>query len=304
MSELSLVISTRNRASRLPALFERLAGITTDRPWELVIVDNGSTDGTGETLRELAEAAAFPVRHVVEPEPGLGRALNAGVRASAAPIVATTDDDCYPAPDYVDRVLDLFDRHAVGFAGGRIRLHDDSHAPVSIVDRPETVLLPSPTFPPPGLIGGANLAFRRTVFDNVGGFDDALGAGTPFPCEDADFCARASARGWDGGYFPEPVVHHDHRYAPGADADAVRRGYARARGAYYAKTLLDLPPLRRECLKWWYWNCSSVPARHVLIEVLSAARYLLGRLARAAVPFRFDGSAHSRPDAGAAGRVD
>lgn len=272
------MVSTRDRADRLPEFFRRLSGLRTERRWELVMVDNGSSDRTPAVLRDLSRRSPFPVRRLREPEPGLGRALNAGVGVSTGAIVATTDDDCYPSPDYVDAVLDLFERHAVGYLGGRVRLFDEEHAPVSSVDREEAALLPSPSFPHPGLIGGANLAFRRAVFDDVGGFDEMLGAGTPFPCEDVDFCARASVRGWHGAYFPEPVVYHDHRRHAGPAADEIRESYARARGAYYARTLLDLPPLRVACLKWWYWSLSSVPPGHTVREVVSALRYLGRRL--------------------------
>lgn len=278
--ELSLVVATRNRAGRLPRTLESFAAMESDRAWELVVVDNGSTDETRGIVEAFAASAAIPVEYVFEPEPGLGRARNAGIGASRGEIVATMDDDCYPRPDYVDVVLGVFETHDVDFIGGRVLLHDESDVAVSILDREVVQHLPPDTFPYPGFIGGANHAFRREVFRDIGGFDPDLGAGTPFPCEDADFCARASVRGWRGGYFPEATVFHHHGRKTEAEAEAVRRSYAAARGAYYAKVLLDAPSLRRQCLKWWYWSLSSLPTSHTARELLSALRYLGLRLGR------------------------
>lgn len=275
--DLSLVVTTRNRAHRLPATLRWLSEIRSERLWELVLVDNGSTDRTAALLEDFAASAPMPVRTVSEPERGLGRALNAGVRAARGEIVATTDDDCYPRPDYVEAVVSVFERHDVGYIGGRVLLYDDRDARVSVFEGQVPHLLPAGFFPYPGFIGGGNLAFQRAVFDDIGGFDPELGAGTSFPCEDIEFCARASTAGWHGGYFPGPTVYHHHRRRPGRDEERVGRAYARARGAYYAKVLVDHPTLRIPCLRWWYWSLSSTQLSYTLREVVWAIRYLSHR---------------------------
>lgn len=280
--DLSLVVATRDRAHRLPTTLEHMAEVRSDHDWELVLVDNGSSDDTASVVRDFTGCAPMPVRYVYEPEPGLGRAINVGARASSGAIIATTDDDCYPRTDYVDAVISAFRTHRIGYLGGRVRLWDTSDADISTIDREDPILFPAPTFIPPGHIGGANLAFRRELFVDIGGFDDDLGLGTPFPCEDAEFCARASNRGWHGAYFPEPTVYHDHRRRPGPEAAATQSGYARARGAYYAKTLLDFPPLRIDCLKWWYWSWfSPLSLAGGGQELRGAAQYFVHRIRRA-----------------------
>lgn len=275
--DLSLVVATRDRAHRLKETLEKISKISTNHAWELVLVDNGSRDRTAEVIREFTASAPMPVLYVHEPRPGLGRALNAGAEASGGRIIATTDDDCYPSPRYVDDVLHVFRRHDVGYVGGRVLLYDESDARVSILEGREPVLIPSGYFPYPGIVGGGNLAFRRELFHDVGGFDTEMGVGTAFPCEDIDICARASLAGWNGAYCPVPTVHHHHGRPPGPAEERVRAAYARARGAYYAKTLLEAPAFRRSCLKWWYWSLSSIPTRHVFREVVSGLRYLLHR---------------------------
>src|SRR5690606_26810071 len=80
---LSLVVCTRDRAERLPALLDSLRGIRTERPWELVLVDSASSDATPEVLAALASGQTFgplvEIATVREAEPGLARARNAGL---------------------------------------------------------------------------------------------------------------------------------------------------------------------------------------------------------------------------------
>jgi len=240
---LSIVLSTRDRAAFLPDALRALERIESPAPWELIVVDNGSTDATPDVLRAFAASTRVAFRAVHEPRPGLSRARNAGWRAATADVIAFTDDDCYPAPDFVDAWLACFTDPAVGYAGGRITLHDPADAPVTIQLLDTPVEFVPRTFARAGVIQGANMAARRTVLDALGGFDERLGAGTPFPSEDLDFVSRAAAAGWAGRYDPRPSVAHHHRRRTPEQVEALRRGYDLGRGAYYAKCLLD--PLRR-----------------------------------------------------------
>lgn len=269
----SIVVSTRDRAERLRRCLGAIARIRSDHEWELVVVDNGSTDGTQEVLDAFEERAPVPVTRRFESQPGLGRARNLGCRAARGEVIAVTDDDCYPEPDYVTEVMEVFARHRVGYIGGRILLHDPSDAEITVRPETEPELLPAHYFPRAGFVQGANMAFRRSVFADIGGFDPAMGAGTPYPCEDIDFCARASDRGWNGGYFPGPTVRHHHGRKPGPDVRRLRRLYHQGRGGYYAKTLLDCPTLRISCLKWWYWSLSSQDPGATGREVAYALRF-------------------------------
>ena len=248
---LSLIVGTRNRSGRLGAFFEALGRMRAHASWELVIVDNGSSDDTGARLATLAHSLQAPVTIVHEPRTGLGRARNAGVGAARGTLLAFTDDDCYPAIDYVDRVVDAFDDPDRGFIGGRILLYDAEDHPITI--RVDTAPIPIPphSVVPTGLVQGANMAFRREVLARIGGFDDALGPGTAFCNDDVDAVARASAAGFAGSYVPEPVVHHHHGRRDPADIAALWRSYDHGRGAYYAKCIFDLPVRWRVARYWW-----------------------------------------------------
>jgi GT2 family glycosyltransferase len=152
--------------------------------------------------------------------------------------VAFTDDDCYPSPDFLTRVLEVFDGNDVACIGGRVLLYDPSDARMMFRDSEKVSIVSPGEVIDPGLIIGANMAARREVIEEVGGFDPCLGSGTPFPFEDLDFVARVSAAGRKVGYFPVPLVYHHHRRKPGKALDSEMRKYVFGRGAYFAKHIL------------------------------------------------------------------
>lgn len=234
MVEVSIVICTRNRANQLQAALDALAGIRTEHVWEAVILDNGSTDHTEAVIASYAskDPRFHPAR---EEQPGLGAARDTAWRKASGKIVSFTDDDCYVAEDYVDRIVEAFgERPQAGYLGGRILLHDPSDAPVTIMTNTDPFDMPSRSFIAPGVLHGANLSFRREALEAIGGVSRDMGAGTPFPCEDVDAVASASWSGFDGGYDPRPTVSHHHGRKL-ADVAGLRAGYDAGRAAFYAK---------------------------------------------------------------------
>lgn len=250
--------------------------LTYDRAWELVVVNNGSTDGTEALLRDLRGDFLPQLVIVDEPEPGLGRARNTGVRACRGELVVFTDDDCYPSDDLLLMMADVFKDPTIGFAGGRLLLYDPTDYRVAIVERTDRREVRPGEFIAAGLISGANMAVRRAAFEAVGGFDGDLGAGTPFPCEDVDLQARLSAAGWKGVYDPRLVVHHHHRRKTRAEAQALERSYDIGRGAYYARCLRN-PTLRRVCAKAWLRSLRRGRFARSLREIVGALRYVTRR---------------------------
>jgi len=100
--DLSVVICTHNRATKLTSVLEHLQSLVApgDTSWEIVVVDNGSTDNTPAVIAAVAARAGVPVRYVYEGRPGSGAARNAGISESTGEIVAFTDDDIFPAVDW------------------------------------------------------------------------------------------------------------------------------------------------------------------------------------------------------------
>ena len=94
--DVSLVVSTRNRAEQLSGALRYFDRISAKASWEVIFVNNGSTDATANILTEFAQTSANNVTLVDEPIPGLSAARNAGCRHAFGNVVAFTDDDCYP----------------------------------------------------------------------------------------------------------------------------------------------------------------------------------------------------------------
>lgn len=270
--KIALVVCTRNRAKRLDPFFESLKKLKCNSPWELIIVENGSTDETGERLKQFASGFQGRISIVSEPKPGLGRARNSGWRASNAPVIAFTDDDCYPEPDFLNAVLSVYEDETIGFSGGRILLHDVTDAPITIYDHPTEQVYSPENFIVGGVIQGASMTFRRETLVEIDGFDDNLGAGTPFAFEDVDAELRALAAGWTGKYDPRSVVYHHHGRKPGIEVDKLVRSYDTGRGGYYMKCILFMPQ-RWICLRHWLRGMRRQPFQQTWRETESAIRF-------------------------------
>jgi glycosyltransferase involved in cell wall biosynthesis len=272
MIDLSIVIATRNRAEFLPPTLESLRRVRSTLNWEVIFVDNASNDATVQLLEVFQSCSPVPVRVLREPRPGAGRARNVGWRAATGSVIGFIDDDCYPAPDYIDQVHECFRASEVGFIGGRVLLHDPTDLRITIQEGTEPALLPAGRFISAGLLQGANWAVRLTALEEVGGFDPNLGPGTPFVCEEVELQARLSAAGWIGAFEPGPLVYHHHRRKSPRDLGVLQRTYDLGRGAYYAKCLLD-PRLRMRYAKQWLYTMRCGPVSRVIRELSSAALY-------------------------------
>jgi glycosyltransferase involved in cell wall biosynthesis len=210
----SVVVATRDRPEALgEALGAVRAAMGADD--ELIVVDSASTDP--RVAEVAAELGADVVRSTL---PGACRARNLGWRAARHGLVAFTDDDCLPDPDWLARIGGCFAATpgaafltgrvlpagadaAVGGARPRraqlsVSLHlDDRSRPIDDVDEADEVG------------HGANMAWRRSALEALGGFDEALGPGAPLrAAEDADLVWRALEAGMTGRYEPAVVVAH------------------------------------------------------------------------------------------------
>src|SRR5689334_18308282 len=210
---LAVVLLTHNGRHRIVRSLERLSALP-EAP-RIVVVDNGSTDGTGQAVRRR-----FPQAVVVSLPQNLGAAgRNAGVAAAERPYVAFAEDDSWYAPGAIARAADLFDAHpSLGL------LH--AHTLVGEEERPDPILRDMVDTPLPddgALPGHPILSFlegvsivRRRAFEEAGGFDPRLHIGGP----EEHLAAELVRRGWALRYVPEVVARHvpDH----GAPAPRVR----------------------------------------------------------------------------------
>ena len=239
---LSIVISTRNRLDKLKRCVDAALAVTTKQDWELIIVDNDSTDGTSEYLDSINQKKCNRacVTTMSEPRRGASRARNKGWRAAKGEIVAFTDDDCYVEKDFVDSLIQVFDEDPnIGFLAGRVLLFDSSDFRMTFNESEDRVEFRPFTFIPAGAVQGANFAMRKTVLSQTGGYDERLGAGMPFAGEDQDLAAAASWSGVMGVYDPRPVVYHHHGRKTKAEVDRVFRLYSAGQAANYVKYIIS-----------------------------------------------------------------
>jgi glycosyltransferase involved in cell wall biosynthesis len=289
--KLSVVVATLNRVGKLRKCVECLLGQKTQLNFELIVVDNGSTDETSAYLEAIVRKEHTHVQVVTtrERKRGLAAARNSGWKISRGDIVAFTDDDCYAPEDYADSVVQVFDGQPdIGFAAGRILLYDPTDYRITIEESEQTVSFRPFTYIAAGAIHGANMAFRRAALERIGGFDERLGAGTAFPSEDIDAVAAVLWLGIPGTYDPRMMVYHHHGRKAGTDVKALNRGYDAGRGAYFAKYILRRES-RAEYLKAFArsakddWNAArklrSFPGRTVR-EAWAAMRFVLQRNGR------------------------
>ncbi|MBX3730494.1 MAG: glycosyltransferase [Candidatus Sumerlaeia bacterium] len=280
----SVVVPFYNRRHEVADCLGSILGQRTNGfDFEIVAVDNMSTDGTLEELRQ------WPVRVVECDRRGPAPARNAGIAAARGEIVAFTDSDCVVEPHWLRRLTAPLRRDArVLLAGGRIRARRLDRGVAFFAEafgmlNQERLFRAPHTFP--SFFATANAAYRRDALERVGGFDEAL-----WMCEDADLAWRVLDLGGGIAYCPEAVVRHAHResfdglfrqardYGEGAAALAAKH-----RTRLGPRPLLDYNAILRLALTpaKLAWDTLAEPnpvlKKWALYEAVYHTGYLLGR---------------------------
>jgi GT2 family glycosyltransferase len=252
---MSVVVCTRNRPDEIDACLESMRLVEYPSA-EILVIDNApSTDATRQACLRAARRDER-VRYVREDLPGLSRARNRGLREARSQLVAFTDDDVSVDPGWLHGLARGFAREPeVGCVTGMVPAAQLENRAQHYFDRRVTWsarLEPhrwtmatgraeSPLFPlAAGVFGtGANFAVDATLARALGGFDEALGAGSP-ACggEDLDIFVRVLRAGRSLVYQPSAIVWHRHR----SDAAALRdqmRDFGTGLGAYLTKQCAD-----------------------------------------------------------------
>jgi glycosyltransferase involved in cell wall biosynthesis len=267
---ITLVICTRNRAARLRQTLETLAsGDIAAEGAELVLVDSASNDGTPGVIADFARRAPFAVRPCRVELPGVSRARNEGIRHARGDLVAFNDDDCLVDPDYFRALKNSFDPREAQYGCGEIYLSNRSGKGGGYLHISKRGIIAPSTLLHAGAMQGGNLFVLRSVFEKVGTFNEDMGIGTPFPCEDIEFATRCSFAGFTGIHLPNVRVCHDHARPTGSEeAEGTLRGYDHGRGAYYASLIA-----RGIDGAWMLWSrCTprqTTPLPKVVLERLA-----------------------------------
>lgn len=247
----TILICTYNRAAYLADTLDSIARTPADPgfSWDVLVVDNNSTDQTREVVERRRGAYPAPLRYLFEGRQGKSNALNAGTSAAHARIIVFTDDDVHVAPDWLaSAVRPLLERRDVDYTGGPVRpiwgapppawlnpagnlggtiaVKDHGPEPFVFEDRLKTPL-------------GVNMAVKRSLIETIGGFRPDLGRNGQalLGQEQAEFFYRSREVGARGLYVPAMGLDHV------VPASRLTRAYFR---------------------RWWYWKGVSHARVHQL----------------------------------------
>jgi glycosyltransferase involved in cell wall biosynthesis len=203
-ARLSVVVPTRDRPEFLDRCLRSLRQSLRDGD-ELIVADSASSD---PRVREVAQAhGAVYVRCDV---PGASLARNAGWRAAANPFISFIDDDVRVLPGWAQAIVDCFERHPEAvFVSGKVDtpMGEDPSRGVPFLLQETPAWIDREYDEDPG--HSANLTVRRSWLEQLGGFDEQLGAGARYrAAEDKDLFDRMFAAGARGRYEPGAEVLH------------------------------------------------------------------------------------------------
>jgi GT2 family glycosyltransferase len=212
---LSIIIPTKNRREALAELIESIrqsVGLEPLQP-EIIVGDNESSDGTWPMLEREAGAFPTPFRIIKVRRPGKSAVLNEAIGIASGEILAFVDDDVVVERGWLEAVHRYFSRRRYSVAQGVVRLPQRESKDPEIVRLLERFRTISANERPPGVqtvgsLNGANMAMDRSVFDQVGGFDERLGPGVSGTSEDTELGERILRARMKIGYMEEAVVFH------------------------------------------------------------------------------------------------
>ncbi len=278
-SFLSVIVPTFNRADFLHRALRSLLHQSLDATdYEIIVVDNNSTDDTARVVKRMTGEHAA-IRYIVEPEQGVSHAKNAGLEAARGSIVAYLDDDVQATTHWLRTIADSFEHvrptpHVVGgpavplFVGHKPTWYRDSYESKSwgnrarFLDRSECFY-------------GLNVAFSRELLLNVGGFDPRLGmkgACLAFEedCEVFDRLWQSTDGHLRAYYAPEALVMH---LIPDARANPlyrVKRGFASGQAEYTRNTVVS----GRSAFGCWLRGAYAFP--RTVVQAVAGWRGLSG----------------------------
>ncbi len=251
----SVIIATRDRPEHLRQCLESLVRLEYPKDrFEVIVVDDESAQPLDGVVAAFAQSLNLKLIRIAHSGPGGAR--NHGANLAAGHVLAFTDDDCEPAPDWLRRIVDELRRLPCNMAGGltqnKLKSNPYSAAAQAIVDLVNAHYNKNPA--KASFFTSNNMAVPALQFQQLSGFDPSY----RFASEDRDLTLRWRHAGFPLTYLPQAVVMHSHNmslwkfckvqfsYGQGsvrfADLNA-RRGTSDAEG---------LVGLHRKALNWFF----------------------------------------------------
>jgi glucosyl-dolichyl phosphate glucuronosyltransferase len=289
---ISVVVCTYNRCEVLKRTLKSLAEmeLPPDFSWELLVVDNNSTDATREYVGSLSKECRIPLRYLFESQQGMSFALNAGIKGAKGEIVAFTDDDVRVDPHWLTRIAEAFEKFDCAGVGGKIIPEWTFQKPSWLIEEGPYRLIDVPGGYNPGNEPceitmktrpfAANFALRRWVFDKYGLFRTDLGPvrGKRMPGNESELCRRMLEAGEKLFYVPQAVIHHlvdrkkitkshyKHTYFAFGRSFVRRWGVPGDAVYYFGFPRMMLPGLVLHTMKWF----SATDRRHRFYHKMQA----------------------------------
>ena len=236
VTNITVAIPTINRPAELARCLDGLFTGTT-LPTEVLIINQGEYQAIEPMIKRFQLHYSTPIVHCSQPPKGLSAARNLATNEAHCHIIAFTDDDCVPDPDWlahIEKVL-ISNPAADGVTGSiqPLETGDFGEFPISIRISKRRMTFQRRALP--WHVGsGGNFAIKRNWLLLVGGFDERLGAGSPGKAaEDTDLFYRLLRAGTVIRYEPELVIYHERQDAP----RLIRSfwNYSYGIGAFFAK---------------------------------------------------------------------
>ena len=270
-----MVVATRNRADRVRRLLDHLLALDGGPPAEVIVVDDGSTDDTVRVVTDFAQGHPWAQLLRVDRSRGPAHARNLGWRQATSSYIAFTDDDCRPAPGWLQALLAGHAADADVVQGPTLADPDEYDARTALS---HWISVERPSF----RFETCNISYRRELLERLDGFDEGFGTsrgGAPYG-EDADLGWRATDLGASFVFTPDALVVHD------VVSDGFRRFLARRLRRSSMPYFVRKHPGYRDLLpRPWLLTAAHPPALLALLGlVFGAALAATGRpLAGAAV---------------------
>jgi len=214
----SIIVCTYNRAESLQDTLHELRAqqVTSIREWEVIVVDNNSKDHTRQVVENVQREWPL-LRYEFEGAQGLSHARNHGIACARGDVLLFTDDDVLPEPEWIETTLQGMQRHHANACGGYIAPIWESPPPAwlterfygflaILIDRTDDYQITEYGQKP----FGANMAFNKSIFDQVGLFDTSRGRkGKVLSSgEDGEMFERILAAGLKAVFLGQSRVHH------------------------------------------------------------------------------------------------
>ncbi|HXH64056.1 MAG TPA: glycosyltransferase family 2 protein [Mariprofundaceae bacterium] len=273
-ARVSVIIPVFNAAATLDRCLAALAAQSC-HDFELIIVDNGSSDGSAAVAAGWQSRLPVPVQILHEDQRGAAAARNRGAQSATGEMLVFTDADCEPEPDWIATGLQLLEPGASQLLAGPAwgTLEGDAAARLlgltSLSAGHDAYTVDRPDETGSSGFAAANLWLSRSLFERLGGFDVQLAVSG----EDVDLCVRAFRAGVQGRFVPALRVRHIHTSGIAAMCRKMVQ-YGKAHALLFARygcpgIYVDLPLLGRRRLpaRTFVW-CNLGSAEKKLLALL------------------------------------